>query len=277
MNPPRNLSPMLAKPYAGGPFVNTIVMPKMDGVQATYYDGRFYSRDGKVWNERTLAHIIPPRSAHPIDGQLYAHGLKLQEINERVAVKRVTPHPDASAITFYCYDLMLPMTAAIKRMEDLGQLFADQAGSLRACKNTPWMTVAGELAPIFNQWVKAGYEGVMLKNPLGHYIHSDYANKRTDNLYKVKDFKGGDDGVYVCTGFARGEGKAADVVGTLDFQTETGLPFSVGTFRATYDERRSWLTAGIIGRSARLQFLTLSNAGVPLTASFIEWVEPTPQ
>jgi len=85
-----------------------LVSPKLDGVRATWRDGKLWTRGLKEHDAHCLKHIVRElRFPHfpnrlMLDGELYAHGFALQDIVHatRTYDIKITPH-----INFYVFDM----------------------------------------------------------------------------------------------------------------------------------------------------------------------------
>lgn len=85
---------------------SAFVQPKLDGHRALYKDGVLYSRQGKELN---LPHIVEAiestglKHLH-LDGEIYLHGLPLQEISKLIKKER----PETKDLQYHIYDWVHP-------------------------------------------------------------------------------------------------------------------------------------------------------------------------
>lgn len=115
-----------------------------------------------------------------------------------------------------------------------------------------------DIKPLHDQFVKEGYEGLILRGKTGAYK----LNKRSNDLQKYKEFQ---DAEFEVVGYESGVGRAE---GTVIFQckTESGNVFNVRP-RGTDDQRRAWFENGddYIGEELTVRYFELTeDAKVPL-------------
>lgn len=256
------MKPQLAQLYEPrrltGPFV---VQPKLNGIRALYQNGRMYSRDEIPWQEnvlehitRELKHIIP--SDWILDGELYMHGWSLQRINSAVAVKRNFPTNETASVIYNVFDTV--------SSKDFITRFAELCILLRCVKATrlvpthPCSTVL-DGDTWFAHYIRESYEGIIYR-----IINRPYEpSKRVNHMLKRKGWQ---DDEFTITGVEEGEGRCAGMLGALELICDGGA-FKVGT---GYDDktRQEYLLNPPIGQRATIQYLMLSDAGIPLNTSF---------
>jgi DNA ligase-1 len=266
---------MRAGIYDASKFGHVVSMPKLNGLRCMYIPGRgFFSRDGKRWNDAVLKHIIPPEADYLIDGELYCHGMRLQQINSAVGVNRIEPGEDAKWIKFFAFDLVEPKFNALTRMLLLEKLLNDSRGQTASIDIIEWEICKTriELDDCYEDYLSKNYEGQMLKSVFGSYLPQGQKERSTMNLQKRKAFL---DAEFMCVGFAiSGEGKCAGKLGALIFRTNKGVRFEVGT-GFTDEEREEFIKPEFVpaGKLATIRFLELTAEGRPFNASFVAWRE----
>lgn len=213
------IKPMLAhfyKPEKFTPFC--WVQPKLDGIRALYQNGKFVSRTGKVWGGEILKHIsdelkqcIPKGMV--LDGELYCHGMQLQDINKRVAVKRGKPHPDILSIKYHVFDVV-----DSKPWIERAGLFKFQ---YPAMLNT--VLVPTNIAPtikdgdvLYNYYRQLGYEGIMYRHHNDGYSMPWECSRKDNRSWSLMKRKGGFD-LSNCEihEVIQGEGKYSNSAGYL--------------------------------------------------------------
>lgn len=255
-------------------FGHSISMPKLNGLRCMFIPGRgFFSRDGKRWNDAVLEHIVPPDTDYIIDGELYCHGMSLQQINSAVGVNRLEPGPDAPWITFFAFDLVEPKFNALTRMLLLEKILNDSRGQTAGIDLVKWEICKTriELDCAYETYIDKGYEGQMIKSVFGSYMPQGAKERATMNLQKRKAFL---DAEFSCVGrVISTEGKCAGKLGALKFVTPKGVAFEVGT-GFTDEEREEFIREDFdFRRKATIKYLNLTDDGRPFNASFVGWRE----
>lgn len=188
------LNPMLAQDYnkAG----HRIKFPciggfKLDGVRCTVSrvgsEPVLKSRGGKVYPtpkhlSEALSQLLKATQGIPVDGELYIHGVPLNEI---VSIAR-KPENHTEQLEFHIFDVCdteLPNYVRQEMLEDLRIV-----GLLEwplALVHTEVVTCEDHLKSLHGSYVNEGYEGIMLRNNLGMYKF----DTRSSDLQKYKEFK----------------------------------------------------------------------------------------
>jgi ATP-dependent DNA ligase len=145
--------------------------------------------------ERGISNII-------LDGELYNHSYRDNFETLSSFVRTAEPKPGAEIVQYHVYDLAADGLPQGLRIAELNRFFGpeDQAGSLVRVE-TRQVASKEELDEAFAEFMEAGYEGLMVRNIKGLYVH-----KRSYDLQKVKEF---DDAEFVVTGVEEGRGKLA--------------------------------------------------------------------
>lgn len=173
-----------------------------------------------------------------LDGELYKHGMKLQDIS---GMARREEREGDEQIDFQVYDVIVPSNLSLPFSERLKILeaFFKENSELEFVKLVPTELVpAGEgqraaVEKLYQDYIKAGYEGAMIRIDSAYRpSHGGYHSKV---LLKIKPTF---DAEYKVTGFTCGsKGKAANALMFI-CQTPEGHVFNV-TPAMTIEEREA--------------------------------------
>jgi ATP-dependent DNA ligase len=124
-----------------------------------------------------LSHIPP--DLH-LDGELYCHGMKLQDIHSIVSRHTVTLHPDHLKIRYYIFDLIqdVPQYERIRTLKDL---FRRKSLPFIELVPTIEVNTTTHLLTCFDYFVDEGYEGIIIRHP-----HKPYIPAKTVYMMKHK-------------------------------------------------------------------------------------------
>jgi len=269
---PRHILPMLANKY--NPKKQNIKLPcygqpKLNGVRCLNIlnpfpieEPLFSSRNAKIYE--TLSHLRNPTDiVHQImqkfqlDGEIYKHGWSFQRIIKAVKdFKPYTPH-----LEYWLYDLA---TFEDSDKEDYDERYKllqkiTKDTSLQI-KLTPTILIESydDIKFWHDKWVLEGFEGIILRNIKGEYIHQ----YRSSNLLKYKEFK---DKEFIIVGAKEGEGLEAGCVVWL-CETEDGMEtFSVRP-KGTRELRREWFIdyKKYLGEKLTVRYQERSEDNVPI-------------
>lgn len=189
--------PMLAVPVENAKLrYPCFCQPKLNGERAIFYQGWLYSRTGKRFKQCVIPHILKDLCDQfinhrnlLIDGELYCHGLSLQQIGSICRVNRTTQHPDYKRIQFHIFDAAHVIEIAggqrldfFKRYNQFITYFK-QTDSL---KLVPLYEVldSKHADDMYDTFITQGYEGIMYR------LQPCYYNKgsRSTDLIKRKKF-----------------------------------------------------------------------------------------
>jgi ATP-dependent DNA ligase len=292
------MKPQLARTI--GPKFNTypcFCQPKLNGVRALYQQGIFQSRDEKVWSPKVLQHLHeelntlqPTFEKLIIDGELYVHGWRLQDINAAVAVNRKEPTKDTPHVEFHVFDVVDPNRPFSDRWFEIYQTL--QQANLPHVHAVPTALCVSkaDMENHFYQYTALGYEGIMLR-PDGPYEFGEHLASHGQNMTTFRSkflwkFKRWEDDEFVCVGTTQGEGKADIGVGALVLskKADDGLAlvtlrdtdtsyryedvFKVGT-GFTDEERIEFMKNPPIGKLIKVRYLCLTEDKIPFNPSFV--------
>lgn len=207
-----NIKPMLAEGFDERLIrFPCYAQPKFNGLRSvTHYhhtEGiQIKSRSGKPYYidrvESEVIKILEP--GQYLDGELYHHGMKLNEINS--AVKRQSEkHPDQDKIVLVVFDIPMEGTfkerLAYMQKQMLPVFEGDYAAPVQMC-----MTLECDnmemLRKAHQMFVNDGHEGTIIRNADGVYEYG----ARSRNLIKMKDFI---DQEFYIVGFEEADGRDA--------------------------------------------------------------------
>ena len=188
--------PMLAQDYRNSG--HRIVFPayaqrKLDGVRClvTRFDKNvltFMSRSGKDYGPVMCKHerlyndllkLLKPGDV--LDGELYVHGWTLQKITS--ATKKLKPN--TLELEFWAFDFPSVKEPWRKRIHALADLFekVDEESPIKYV-NSVQLNKADEVKTYHDQFVKEGFEGIIIRNLDGIYRFG----VRSADLQKYKEF-----------------------------------------------------------------------------------------
>lgn len=188
-------NPMLAYPYEK--YAHKVEYPcyvsaKLDGLRclAMFDKGAsevvLKSRGGKVYPtpehlSQELTDALTELSAYVenpmLDGELYKHGLPLNEI---VSAGR-KPEDSSHKLSFHVFDVAVENVPYIERqgfVQGLDKKFILPVKHIK-------IESEEEISPLHDKAVRVGYEGVMIKNAKGLYKF----DHRSSDMLKYKEFK----------------------------------------------------------------------------------------
>ena len=294
--------PMLAKKFKDGEKhleYPLYIQPKLDGVRCLVFlknknggekDVVAYTRTRKAFPSADhikntlypyLNQLFDEKTGQSIylDGELYKHGKKLQEISgDSRNEKADTSKKNKSRNEYHIYDCFYPNeldTSFEDRHEQLQELLNGLPTSTKTIKAVPTELVESyeEAEEKFDKYVKMGYEGAILRNVNGPYLASvkkTSSSTRSNDLVKMKQKFTDEYKVIDFTEGRRGKDKGAVI---WVCQTESGTQFNVTPKDIDYDERYrlfSECTKHFVkkykNRMLTVEYEDLSSYGVPQRA-----------
>lgn len=278
---------MLARTY--GPRYSAFpcfLQPKLNGIRALAHcvDNAIVmqSRDEKLWTYPFFKELYDQLSVlyrearghfgnafqSLLDGELYVHGWRLQDINSAVAVNRKERTEKTPFVQYHIFDTIPNLTSSFTdRWVGFYSLVAKLNLPLVKAVPTHYCDSPEVMQKYFHHYTADGYEGVMLRTDepyfLGETSHGTEYRSRT--LWKYKHWE---DAEFPCVGYTQGEGKAAIGIGALILSTDSGRAFKVGT-GFTDEERVSYLSNPPLGCMVRVRYLELTADGIPFNPSFL--------
>lgn len=269
------IRPMLAKVFNGRNIkAPCFVQPKINGIRAIWIPNHgFFSRDLKQWNPEVLPHlvsILPGLSKLPLDGELYKHGMSLQDINSRVAVNRTKPHPNVEVIEYHVFDVIAE-APQYKRLMYLRQaLPVVSSRSPLVVVPSHHIEFLEEADDLFDMYVNLGWEGIMYRDYAAPYgLEKSCGNKanRWNYLLKRKSYED-IDGTII--GVYEGDGQFEGAVGGFKVRLESGVVFNCGGGLSVTQRHLFWRHRHEMdGTAVKIRIEELSNDGVPLRARFL--------
>lgn len=214
---------------------------------------------------RALAGVnLSSRESHDglyLDGEIYAHGLPLQDISGRVR------RGNDEGLKFIIFDVFkpnddAPYSARLKMMQSLVPSDAIHIAETYVCSSLP------EVRAHYDAFLREGYEGAMIRVD-APYESAGPTNYHSAHLWKIKPLYDDEFTIVDYTRATKGQAR-----GALLFICETarGDRFTV-SLAGTFDERRKmaermprefarkWLHRQLI-----VKYEELSSSGIPLRA-----------
>lgn len=248
------------------------MQPKLDGHRALWKDGVLYSRQGKVLDLPHIVEAIKTAGLEHLhlDGELYCHGLTLQQISS--LVKR--QQDDTLKLVYHVYDIVSD-EPYFKRLSTLINTIAYShlVSQDKALRPVPTRTASSmiDVTAFQIENLENGYEGTMLRTGMAGYE----TDKRSRNLLKVKDFQ---DEEFKILEVVRGT-PALTPQGVFEVPVFVLDAGNGKTFRATAQGNREekhaiWETrAEHVGKQLTLKFFNKSKDGIPILPVAIRFRE----
>jgi len=242
------------------------IQPKFDGTRTIGLCGLppgkpcLYSRNRKTYPH--LEHIQAVLRRLPsgllLDGEVFTKALTFQEIVGLVKKKTLLEEdkPKHALLEFHVYDIVDATKTCEERLAILTGLFRGLEGTvLKLCPTEELATKEG-LKAKHDEYVAAGFEGIMLRNKKGLYA----VGKRSAELQKYKEMM---DDEYKIVGFYEGEGEETGAV-VWECVTPEGKTFRCRP-KGTHEERRALFKDGgsYVGKMLSVTYQELTGDCIP--------------
>ncbi len=200
-----------------------------------------------------------------LDGELYSDTLTFQEVVGLVRRETLKAGDDdkLKQISYRLYDMLDPddrKAGFQKRYDNLGKILRSKpvgapSQYLYLTRNFELDSKA-DVKKYHDQFVKEGYEGIMIRNKDGEYG----INKRSKHLQKFKEFY---DQEFEIVGYEEGTGNDAGTVIWVCV-TENGDLFKTRP-RGTREERAEYFDNGddYIGATLTVRYFEMTDDGIP--------------
>jgi len=238
------------------------VQPKLDGIRCIIYlkDEKicYQSRNHTLFQsfpqlEPDLMQLFSKEPSIILDGELYCHSLSFQQITSIVRKKE---HQDLSKIQYHVYDLYMPEKAYEERLNIIRKLFIDLLtylkGTMVISVSTYKVNDRDEIERKHSEFVKEGYEGLMVRMPYGMYR----PQIRSKELLKYKHFK---DNEFKVVGVHEGNGSTA-VFECIHNDRIFGV-----NMKCSKEEKKQYLTdfQEYNGKMLTVRYQEMTDDGVP--------------
>lgn len=246
------------------------IQPKLNGIRARYFDGKLYSREGKVWNPEVVEHITKDikqcLNSLPndimLDGELYLHGKPLGWHVSNINVNLLKPTEETKLIHFNVFDFHKLNDRSVFDFRCQVLIKNDILNYLSNVKMVESVLCEDKMESdaVFKYHLMNNYEGSI-------YIMKDcvYINGRSH--YKLKRKKVQQMEV-LCIGTVKGTGKYLNSLGSLRCLTTNKVTVYVGT-GFTDKERKKFFESPPFDKPITIEYLELSEDGVPINPRFI--------
>ena len=251
--------PMLALDYTKRSHNITFpayVQPKIDGCRALYINGKFYSRNTKLFhnipfNINTLVNgkeII-------LDGELYSDDISFEELVGIIKKEKCSPD-DAykiKSLKFMVYDIVettLPYKERYQLLKSLTLPVQSEILLTEICESPD------DIPTFHEKYTSDGYEGLIIRNISGLYREK----YRSPDLQKYKHFL---DEEFKIVDFKQGEGLEQGCVIWI-CETSSNVRFNVRP-KGTRPERSVLFGFGkkYIGKFLTVKFQNFTDDGIP--------------
>ena len=272
------------------------IQPKLDGIRLlAYYD---IKTDKVIFKSRKLKDIngfdyikdelLIKLRKYPnifLDGELYCHGLNLQDISGIVRSEKKSSNSRILEFNIFdCFDISNPGWKFKDRIVFVNKNWEfkermDFVNKITKMKKYIMSVLTEEVINeehsdnIYENYIRIGYEGIVYKNKEGIYKYSYDKEQRS---YEVLKRKQQFDDEFEIVDFTTGtKGKS---VGSIIFimATKKGKTFHV-TPNISHDEQQKMyqiakekFNTEYKGKKGKVRYDDLSKDGVPLRAKFIE-------
>lgn len=281
------MKPMLAFPFtpkrAKFP---AFAQPKLNGIRALWLGNKLLSRgrpneEGIEWLPEVLPHIFSALSllaeklGSPtlLDGELYCHGLSLQQINRRVAVKRIEPHDNVLPIKYHIFDIphQAPFSQRAVWLSNLAKLVESDLLLSNALSIVPstYVNSHEEFERYFKLQRSDGFEGAMYRSPHAGYGFAASCTNKENRWTTLLKRKAELDIEATIIGREKGtEGKAFEhTTGALLLRLDNGIEFSSGAgIQVAQRDLIERIINELVSNKTRCRIIfdEYSDAGVPL-------------
>ncbi len=252
-----------------------IIQPKLDGVRCLVkkknLDAVLISRGGQYYQ---IPHLINDLtiflkrlgnagySSLLLDGEIYKHGIPLQEISGAARKEENGMFASNSWLEYHIYDVIsLIDSKASQRERDLlltiNQKYSFDLLSIKFVESKKIYSKE-EAEMVHNYYVSQGYEGAILRNPMGIYEF----NTRSYSLIKIKEYQDEEFEIIAC-----GNDENKSIGESFYFVLKNNINDLIFKSRPTGTEKQKeyWFynIDKFKGKKATVRFFTRSNDGLP--------------
>ena len=238
------------------------VQPKFDGNRCLCYwengEIKLMSRGGKAYDVQHIADACKNHlpKGKVFDGELYIHGVALQDITGMIK----KPKPESVNLEYHIYDMFSTDDLEKPWSDRLIELEAiwDGFSAINPLKEVLTVGVSSEAQALQMEieFVAEGFEGAIVRGEAAPYL----LGKRSDQLLKIKSFQ---DDEFRIVGFLEGEGKFEGCI-IFECVTDSGRTFKAVP-KGSLDQKRDWFEHGesYIGKLLKVKYFQLTNDGIP--------------
>lgn len=162
------------------------VQPKLDGVRGFVYEGKVYGRSGKLIKNKAVQREFGRHELNGVDGELIA-GDANSSAACRITGGVLNSPNDETQVTWHVYDYM-DERPYIDRKAHLDAMQNHEFNRLHIQTLPTYMVDDWNFVHIWEgEFLKRGFEGLILRNPMASYKHGR-GTKRGCELLKLKRF-----------------------------------------------------------------------------------------
>lgn len=274
---------MLARPFKADLIKwPGFVQPKLNGLRAVWLHKEkvLLSRDQHVWDASVLPHVFkglelledfvrffyPDRTNFVgFDGEIYCHGMSLQQINSRGSVNRKSPHVECGKLSFCMFDVIADEPQE-KRLEFLDFMTGTSLPGLSYVPSH-FCQSQEEFDKLYDLYLnKERYEGVMWRERFSSYGFEHKCSNKENRWNCLVKRKPRQDLVARILNRVEGEGKHQNMVGAFVCELTDGKTFSVGSGLTEVQRKHLWEMPldQLIGTPLRIDYEVMSDGGIPL-------------
>jgi ATP-dependent DNA ligase len=241
------------------------VQPKLDGMRMLFNGERAWSRGNKAIIPDVIKHLLGNTQGYILDGELILPGNgPLQDTMS--AAKKFRPGI-SDKLQYWVYDIVDPTKTYAERKKILEGLHSDLGNKNIIFTPTPECISADGIQLMHKQYVGAGYEGTIIRDPKALYE----VGHRSYGLMKLKDAF---DEEFEIVDVIEGGGIAAGQA-IFKCKTKNGGIFD-STPQATHTDRREMFKERdkLIGKWATVKHYGYTKDGIPMfqnTVAVRDW------
>lgn len=234
-----------------------LVSPKLDGIRAVFYKGKFYTRNKN--QVKGLNHLEEALAEIPdtLDGELLIPGLTFQESSGKIRSFNDTPEAH-----FYVFDAPCEHDQQ-DRLFKLSRLVNSIRHTQVSAVPHTLITDLPQIYTLYKAYRCQGYEGAMVKT-----LEGAYTNSRSYSWLKMKEVETYD---VVCVDFFRGQGRLDSTLGGIIVELD-GVEIRVGSGFSDLDRDHIWHNrSAFLGRVCEIAGQELTPDGSLRHPRFITW------
>jgi len=219
------------------------------------------------------------QNGHTWDGELYAHGMLLQDIRSIVS-RTQGLHPDYEKMQYWVFDMLTASKeTCLHRLSNLIDYFFTPPYDSTILQRVSTGIDTPQAFPAYlKEYINEGFEGIIVRNPSGFY--------EPTKSYNILKFKPKAEDYYRITGVFEAVskwGEPKSTLGGLYLEDASGNSFKCGAGSLTHAERkRYWEIAhespqDLYGSYALLEYPEKSRDNIPLRATLKKIVTTIPE